>query len=131
MAVRKIIKEYKDGYVTIDLNSVKDTRLWGKDLGNLIRILALNEGWNFSASGLARIYPESPSTFTASFRRLEKLGYLVMEEQSRNQGRYGEGNVTVIEQPEGRIIPKGKKQSKQSDNQTVEENNRVENISKR
>ncbi|MCD8082065.1 MAG: hypothetical protein LUE86_00725 [Clostridiales bacterium] len=131
MAVKKIIMEYKDGFVTIDLNTVKDTRLWGKDLGNLLRILALNESWNFSASGLARIYPESASTFTASFRRLEALGYLVMEEQSRNQGRYGEGNVTVIEQPEGRITPKSKKKSKRTDNQTVVENNHDENISKR
>lgn len=81
-----------EGSFTVVVNSIiRDQNLCNKDLGLLVRLIALPSGWNFSIAGLAgHVCPDKKKSISSSVIRIEELGYL-RRIQSRDEynGKFG------------------------------------------
>lgn len=66
-----------------------DTRLSPTAYGILHKILSLCEKkWHFSVSGLQEIFSAGETTIRNAMKELEQLGYLVIEKDRDNKGRF-------------------------------------------
>lgn len=105
----KITKQTKSSYTTIDNDAIRDMNLTNKDLGILIRLLALPDSWNFSIMGLIKgnKVPGSKNSIAEGIKRLEQLGYM-QRVQNRNNGQFGSNDWIVTD---SLYIPSGDKLS--------------------
>lgn len=83
----------KEGYTPIPNQTIRDKRLTGRDIGILVYMLSLPDGWNFSIKGLVTVLPnDGRDGISVSLQRLEKAGYL-----RRTRARNTSGTISGCE----------------------------------
>lgn len=75
-----------------------------KAKGILSVLLSLPEDWNYSVRGLSKISKESPNSIASGLRELEKAGYLVRRQQRQADGRMGNIEYIIYEEPRAPCI---------------------------
>lgn len=83
----------REQYVVVTMQTIRDNRLKNKDIGALVRLLALPDNWKFSVSGLItggenRVMPDGKDSVSSSINRLEELGYLVRKQKHGSKGNF-------------------------------------------
>lgn len=91
----------KEQYTIITNSTIRDMRLRNKDIGALVRLLSLPDGWEFSVRGLivGKVMPDGKEAIGASLRQLEKYGYLRRIQRINEQGHFAGREWEVRETP--------------------------------
>ena len=94
--IRKHVKD-KD-FTIIDNNIFKNKELTLKAKGLLCLMLSLQEGWEFSNSGLSKLSKDGIDSVKSGLDELEEHGYLIRE-YTRVAGRFGNVIFNLYEIP--------------------------------
>ena len=97
------IKKNKN-YTAMSNIHLRDKTISMKAKGILSVILSLPDDWNYSVRGLAKISRESESSIASGLRELEKAGYLVRKQSHTADGRMGNIEYIIYEEPRAPCI---------------------------
>lgn len=97
MATMRIVKN--NNFSVVSNSIIRDTRLSLKARALLILMLSLPDCWEFSINGLAKVSNEGRDSIRAGIKELETVGYLSRKRKHLADGRLGEMEYTLYEQP--------------------------------
>jgi len=97
----------RENYVVISSETIRDLRLKNKDIGALVRLLALPDFWDFSVEGLikGKVMCDGRTAIDASLHRLEEYGYLQRTQSRDVRNRFGGYEWEIYERPKLRDSP--------------------------
>lgn len=95
----RVKKQFPDGYTLMGNTFLKDTRLSCKAVGLLAKMLSLPDNWDYSVSGLSKICKEGRDAIRNTINELINYGYIIREEQCRNNGQFGSAKYIVDSSP--------------------------------
>ena len=98
MAVFRI--ERTRDYTVMSNHHLRDKALSLKSKGLLSMMLSLPEDWNYTTRGLAKICKEGVDAIGGALRELESAGYIVRHQMRDRQGRIGDTEYVIYEQPQ-------------------------------
>lgn len=98
MAVMHIIKQ--NNFSIVSNAIIRDTNLSLKARGLFILMLSLPDRWEFSVRGLSKIAGEGVDAIRSGLKELEKQGYLLRERERKADGRLGDMEYTLYEEPQ-------------------------------
>jgi hypothetical protein len=85
----------------------RDNRLSFKAKGLWLQIVSLDEGWNFSMSGLAKLAKDNEAAIASAIRELAKFGYIKWQKVSGEHGRFTVVVTTLLPVSPPAILPHG------------------------
>ncbi len=93
---------HKQNFTTLPNELLQDPRLTCGDLGLLVQMLSRPENWCFSTSSLNALYEgrTGKESLAKSVKRLQELGYLVIERKRTPGGKLGASVWTVCDTPQ-------------------------------
>lgn len=93
---------HKVNFTTLPNELLQDPRLTCGDLGLLVQMLSRPENWCFSTSSLNTLYEgrTGKESLAKSVKRLQELGYLVIERKRTPGGKLGASVWTVYDTPQ-------------------------------
>ena len=97
MAVFRVEKT-KD-FTVMSNHHLRNSSLSLKGKGLLSLMLSLPDGWDYTTKGLARICKDGVDSIGAALKELERHGYLTRRRLRDGQGRLGDIEYTIHEQP--------------------------------
>ena len=97
MAVFRV--EKNKNYTTMSNVHLRDQRLSLKAKGLLSLMLSLPEDWDYTSKGLAHICKDGVDSISATLRELETCGYLIRQRIRLSNGRLGQNEYTILEEP--------------------------------
>lgn len=97
MAVFRV--EKTRDFTVMSNHHLRNTALSLKAKGIQSLMLSLPENWDFTTRGLARICKDGVDSISAALNELERHGYLTRERLRDAQGRVGDIEYTIHEQP--------------------------------
>ncbi|MDO4465218.1 MAG: hypothetical protein Q4C57_11815 [Bacillota bacterium] len=91
----------RERYTVIANATIRDMRLSNKDLGALVRMLALPDDWDFTIEGLivGKVMPDGKDSITRSLKKLEEYEYLNRIPQRGKNGVFKGYKWEVFESP--------------------------------
>lgn len=98
MATMHIVKQ--NNFSIVSNAIIRDTNLSLKARGLFILMLSLPERWEFSVRGLSKIAGEGVDAIRSGLKELEKQGYLLRERERKANGRLGDMEYTLYEEPQ-------------------------------
>ena len=98
MAVMHIVKQ--NNFSIVSNAIIRDTNLSLKARGLFILMLSLPDRWEFSVRGLSKIAGEGVDAIRSGLKELEKQGYLLRERERKADGRLGDMEYTLYEEPQ-------------------------------
>jgi len=97
MAVLRV-KKTRD-YTVMANHHLRNSALSLKAKGLLSLMLSLPNDWDYTLKGLAKICRDGVDSIAAAVKELEDAGYVVRERVRDQNGRVGEMEYTIMEQP--------------------------------
>ena len=98
-------KNNKEKYTVIPQNIILDNNLSLKDFGLLVKLLSLPDNWDFSVTGLEKIFAQDGKTsITTGLKNLEKYGYLSRTRKRDESGKYVDVEWIIREIPTNKIV---------------------------
>ena len=98
MATMHIVKN--NNFSIVSNAIIRDTSLSLKARGLFILMLSLPETWEFSVRGLSKITGEGVDAIRSGLQELEKQGYLVRQRKRNAEGKLGDMEYTLYEEPQ-------------------------------
>lgn len=98
MAIMRVVKN--NNFSIVSNAIIRDTNLSLKARGLFILMLSLPEGWEFSVRGLSKIAGEGLDSIRSGLKELEKQGYLLRQRERKADGRLGDMEYTLYEEPQ-------------------------------
>lgn len=98
MAVFRI--EKTRDYTVMSNHHLRNKELSLKAKGLLSLMLSLPEGWDYTTKGLAYICKDGVDSICATVRELEQHGYIRRQRIRNANGRLGDIEYTILEQPD-------------------------------
>lgn len=109
-------KSNKEKYTVIPQNIILDNNLSLKDFGLLVKLLSLPDNWDFSVTGLEKIFTQDGKTsITTGLKNLEKYGYLSRTRKRDEAGKYVDVEWIIREIPTNKIV-----ENPEAENQDLE-----------
>ena len=97
MAVFRV--EKTRDYTVMANHHLRNTALSLKAKGLLSLMLSLPDDWDYTLKGLAKICRDGVDSIAAAVKELEDTGYIVRKRVRDQNGRVGEMEYTIMEQP--------------------------------
>jgi len=97
MAVFRV--EKTRDYTVMANHHLRNTALSLKAKGLLSLMLSLPDDWGYTLKGLAKICRDGVDSIAAAVKELEDAGYVIRERVRDQNGRVGEMEYTIMEQP--------------------------------
>lgn len=119
MATMHIVKQ--NNFSIVSNAIIRDTNLSLKARGLFILMLSLPERWEFSVRGLSKIAGEGVDAIRSGLKELEKQGYLLRERERKADGRLGDMEYTLYEEPQ-RPAQEETKQEVPTESEPIQEN---------
>lgn len=119
MATMHIVKQ--NNFSIVSNAIIRDTNLSLKARGLFILMLSLPELWEFSVRGLSKIAGEGVDAIRSGLKELEKQGYLLRERERKADGRLGDMEYTLYEEPQ-RPAQEETKQEVPTESEPIQEN---------
>jgi len=96
------IRVEKKSYYTVISNVPlqKDTRLSAKAKGLLAVMLSFPDDWVWSVEVLAKYFSDGKESVRSGIKELEANGYILREDQKRQNGKLGRRNYILYEEPQ-------------------------------
>ena len=139
MAVFRV--EKTRDYTVMANHHLRNTALSLKAKGLLSLMLSLPDDWDYTLKGLARICRDGVNSIAAAVKELEDAGYVIRERVRDQNGRVGEMEYTIMEQPspkrdfpvqenpvQGNPVQEKPEQEKRPQLNTKESNTKISNI---
>lgn len=139
MAVFRV--EKTRDYTVMANHHLRNTALSLKAKGLLSLMLSLPDDWDYTLKGLARICRDGVDSIAAAVKELEDAGYVIRERVRDQNGRVGEMEYTIMEQPspkrdfpvqenpvQGNPVQEKPEQEKRPQLNTKESNTKISNI---
>ena len=139
MAVFRV--EKTRDYTVMANHHLRNTALSLKAKGLLSLMLSLPDDWDYTLKGLARICRDGVDSIAAAVKELEDAGYVIRERVRDQNGRVGEMEYTIMEQPspkrdfpvqenpvQGNPAQEKPEQEKRPQLNTKESNTKISNI---
>ncbi len=99
--------EKNRNYTVMSNYHLRDKRMSLKAKGLLSYMLSCSDEWNFTVKGLESVLKEGRDSIRAGLEELEKLGYLVREQQRTETGSFDKVDYIIYEEPrENEILEK-------------------------
>jgi hypothetical protein len=120
----------KENFTIVNNLAIDDERLSSKDLGILIRLLRLPDNWNFTESGLIKIFKKDGKTsIRTCLKNLERFGYLErMMVRENGKIRDTEWFIYDVSQEKDFTLKENKKLKENGVVKTYKANNQVEDF---
>ena len=98
MAIMRVVKN--NNFSIVSNAIIRDTNLSLKARGLFILMLSLPEGWEFSVRGLSKIAGEGLDSIRSGLHELEKQGYLSRQRKRNAEGKLGDMEYILYEEPQ-------------------------------
>lgn len=83
-----IRNESQRNFTVINNNILKNKNLSLKGRGMLVTLLGLPDNWEFSESGLEKIFNDGITSIRTALKELEKEGYLKRNKMRNDKGQF-------------------------------------------
>ena len=98
MATMHIVKQ--NNFSIVSNAIIRDTNLSLKARGLFILMLSLPDRWEFSVRGLSKIAGEGLDAIRSGLHELEEQGYLLRQRKRNAEGKLGDMEYTLYEEPQ-------------------------------
>ena len=93
----------KDSYTCIDNHVFKDHTLSMKAKGLLTQIYSLPDDWEYSVTGLAKLFSDGKEAVNNALQELIKHGYIVRTQRTDETGRFAGYEYDIYETPQTNV----------------------------
>ncbi len=93
----------KDSYTCIDNHVFKDHTLSMKAKGLLTQIYSLPDDWEYSVTGLAKLFYDGKDSVNTALQELIKHGYIVRTQRTDETGRFAGYEYDIYETPQTNV----------------------------